>query len=179
MLGIDELKTNLQRVKAVLGYKTGSRGLGVQARAAAEQWQRLRGVCGQICRRRSSCRGGCLPLCCCSRCLSPRPLWPPQDRLKQWLSGALEASHYTQESIDDKRASLHLFISRLKLIYVRVKGEEKRAQRPRGPRKPRKPRRGRRLAAAWRRRTTGGEGAGASDERTVRCWLCFKYQRGG
>jgi len=56
---------------------------------------------------------------------------------------------------------------------VRVKGEEKRAQRPRGPRKPRKPRRGRRLAAAWRRRTTGGEGAGASDERTVRCWLCF------
>ena len=35
MLGIDELKTNLQRVKDVLGYKTGSRGLGVQARTAA------------------------------------------------------------------------------------------------------------------------------------------------
>jgi hypothetical protein len=66
-------------------------------------------------------------------------LWSNLQRaqfvLKQWLSGALEASHYTQESIDDKRASLHLFISRLKLIYVRVKGEEKRALEAKGAKK--------------------------------------------
>ena len=48
-----------------------------------------------------------------------------ENRLKKWLSGALEVENFSQKRIDEKRKGLHKLLTQLLPIFERVKAEEK------------------------------------------------------